>query len=183
MAATDLKLEECGTLPKPGPLGRLVRLLFGILCLYYVYDLWSVRDDLMINEKAIRPLLWNGLIVGLLLVSYVINIGFSRPWKKWPAIVSAMLLAGVALLGYVRTGQLETPLLAHVVHVWELYIFSHLGLAFAVAALIRTPGCEMRALHHLYSVIIGRPTKEHRCPIGPLNQIDNWEDQQPWMSR
>lgn len=31
MAATDLKLEECGTLPKLGPVGRPVRLGLGIL--------------------------------------------------------------------------------------------------------------------------------------------------------
>lgn len=55
MATTDLRLEECGTLPKPGPVGRLVRLLFGALCLYYVYGLWGVRGDLMTSEATIPP--------------------------------------------------------------------------------------------------------------------------------
>ncbi len=175
MATTDLKLEECGTLPRPGPVGRLVRLLFGTMCLYYVFGLWAVRGDLMTSEGTIRPLLWNGIVIGLILISYVINIGFSRSWKKWPAAVSAAALAGMALVGYIQADMFETPLLAHTLHIWELYIFSHLGLAFVVAALIGTPGCEMRAFHHLYSLITGKPTKEHHCPIGPLGPVDRWE--------
>jgi|TARA_R110002050_G_scaffold107413_1_gene217798 hypothetical protein len=55
-----------------------------------------------------------------------------------------MIMAGIDLLGYLQSGQIETSLLAQTVHVWELYIFSHLGLAFVVATLIDMPGCELR---------------------------------------
>lgn len=181
MATTDLKLENCGTLPKPGPVGRLVRLGFGFLCLYYVYGLWTVRGDLMTNTGSIRPLLWNGIIFGLFLVSYVINIGFSRAWKKWPAFISAALLLTAGGIGYLQSGSIETPLLAHAIHTWAFYVFVHLGVSFVVAAFIRTPGCEMRAFHHLYSLVTGNPTKEHHCPVGPLTPIDTWEAQQAWF--
>lgn len=183
MATTDLKLEECGTLPKPGPIGRLVRLGFGLLCLYYVYSLWIARGDLITADGTIRPLLWNGILGGLFLVSYVVNIGFSGAWKKWPAIISVLFLLGFALMGYIQAGSFETPMLAHAVHIWAFYIFTHLGLAFVLAAIICTPGCEMRAFHHLYSLVSGNPTKEHHCPIGPLQPIDNWEAKQPWQQR
>jgi len=91
MATTDLKLDEPGSLPRPGPIGRLVRLALGALWL------------------------------------------------------------------------------------WEFYVFADLGSAFVLAAIIGTPGCEMRALHDLYSRLTGNPTKEHYCPIGPLHPIDQWE--------
>ena len=39
MATTDLKLDEPGSLPRPGPIGRAVRLGFGFLCLWYVISL------------------------------------------------------------------------------------------------------------------------------------------------
>lgn len=175
MATTDLKLETCGTLPKPGQVGRLVRLGFGVLCLYYVYGLWMIKGDLMTEAGAIRPLLWNGILPGLFLVSYVVNIGFSRAWRKWPAIVSVALLLVVAGLGYFQTGSMETKSLAHAILGWELYIFTHLGFSFVLAALIGTPGCEMRAFHHFYSLVTGNPTKEHHCPVGLLQHIDNWE--------
>ncbi len=175
MATTDLKLEDCGSLPKPGPIGRLVRIGFGFLCLYYVFALWGTRQDLITEAGTIRQLVWNGIVPGLILVSYVINIGFSRAWKKWPAIVSTAIVLAVAGTGYALTGSLDTPLLAHTIHAWELYVFSHLGLAFVLAATLGTPGCEMRAFHHLYSLITGKLTKEHHCPIGPLSSIDRWE--------
>ncbi len=129
----------------------------------------------MDSQGNVRALLWNGILPGLFLISYVINIGFSRSWKKWPAIVSAVALLAIAVLGYLLDGSFETGVLARAIWVWELYLFAHLGLAFLIAALIGTPGCEMRAFHDLYSRITGRPTKEHYCPVGPLHPIDQWE--------
>ena len=159
MATTDLKLDEPGSLPRPGPLGRLVRLGFGLLCLWYVYGLIQIWGQFLTPDGSIRPFIWNGIIIGLFLVSYVINIGYSRAWKKWPAIVSALVFAAIAAFGYLTKGTVET----------------HLGLAFLVAGIIATPGCEMRAFHDLYSRMTGYATKEHYCPVGPLHSIDQWE--------
>ncbi len=178
MATTDLKLDEPGTLLKPGLVGRLARLVFGALCLWHVSGLVQVSGSLMTGDRHIQSLVWNGVLPGLILVSYVINIGYSRAWKKWPAVVSAATLAIIAGAGYALEGTIETKLLARSIWVWELYVFSHLGLAFVIAALIRTPGCEMRAFHDLYSRLTGVPTKEHYCPVGPLHPIDQWEARQ-----
>ena len=108
-------------------------------------------------------------------VSYVVNIGFSRSWKKRPAFASVALLLGAASVNYLSSGAVEGHLSAMVLHSWLLYVFGHLGLAFLLSAIIGTPGCEMRAFHHLYSLMTGRPTKEHHCPVGPLRPIDQWE--------
>ncbi len=175
MATTDLKLEEQGSLTKPGPIGRLTRLVFGVICLYYVYSLWSLQGEMLTESGSIKPLIWNGLVPGMFLVSYIVNIGFSRAWKKRPAAASALLLASVATYEYLQSGSISTIILAKAIYWWELYLFGHLGLAFAVSAVIATPGCEMRAFHHLYSIFTGTPTKEHYCPVGPLAPIDRWE--------
>ena len=175
MATTDLKLDESGSLTRPGPIGRLVRLAYGLACIWYVYALIAVAGNLMSADGGIRSLVWNGVFVGLFLISYIINIGYSRPWKKWPALVSAGVFLALAGFGYVTKGTIETNVLAHAVWGWEVYLFSHLGAAFMIAALIGTPGCEMRAFHDLYSRLTGIPTKEHYCPVGPLNSIDRWE--------
>ena len=175
MATTDLKLDEPGSLPKPGPVGRVVRLLFGLLCLWYVSELMDAAGSLTASNGHILLSVWNGILPGLFLISYVINIGFSRSWGKMPAIVSASVLAVAALASYLSLGTVETNLFARVTWIWELYLFGHLGLSFVLAAVIGTPGCEMRALHDLYSRITGNPTKEHYCPVGPLHPIDQWE--------
>ncbi len=176
MASTDLKLVQPGCLSKPGPIGRFVRLGFGALCIYYAISLWGIRSELITNAGTIRPMIWNGIFPGIILVSYVVNIGFSRAWKKWPAIISLMLILMAGAVGLLLTGAVESPILAGTVFVWELYVFSHLGLSFALSGVLATPGCEMRALYHLFSLITGKPTKEHHCPIGPLNALDRWEN-------
>ena len=175
MATTDLRLDEPGSLPRPGPLGRLVRFGFGGACLWYVYGLSQVSGDLVNDSGSIRPVVWNGILIGLFLISYVVNIGFSRAWKKWPAFISAGVFALIAGIGYLTAGTVETSFLARGVWVWEVYLFSHLGFAFIIAGVIGTPGCEMRAFHDLYSRLTGVPTKEHYCPVGPLHPIDQWE--------
>ena len=175
MATTDLKLDEPGSLPRPGPIGRTVRLAFGLLCLWYVVSLIQLTGNLLDGDRHIRPIIWNGIIIGLFLISYVVNIGFSRAWKKWPAIFSACIFLLIAGMGYITQGSLETSLLAHVIWGWELYLFSHLGLAFIISSVIGSAGCEMRAFHDLYSRITGIPTKEHYCPVGPLHSIDQRE--------
>ena len=176
MTTTDLQLDDPGTLPKPGPIGRLVRLGFGYVCLQYVYALWIVRYALILSDGSIRPLLWNGIIIGLILISYIVNIGFSRPWKKWPALISVLILLSATGLNYAIYGNIAGYISATTVFIWLLYSFTHLGLSFVLSAIICTPGCEMRAFHHLYSLISGKPAKEHYCPVGPLHAIDNWEN-------
>ncbi|MEO1168784.1 MAG: hypothetical protein AAFW97_08760 [Pseudomonadota bacterium] len=175
MATTDLKLSAPGEIPKPGPIGRLLRLSLGLLCLYYVFGLVNVWDALLTAEGHIRPLLWNGILPGLFLVSYIVNIGFSRNWKKWPAIVSIVILAGVAVYSWSITGSIEGQWSAGLLWIWLAYVFGHLGSAFVLAAVLATPGCEMRAFHHAWSILTGQHTKEHHCPIGPLGPVDRWE--------
>lgn len=175
MATTDLKLETPGTLQPPGPVGRGLRLMLGIACLYYVAGLVEVAGSLMTQDGRMRPVVWNGMLPGLLLVNYVVNIGYSRAWRKWPAIASGAAFLVLVAFGYLLAGSAETLLLARSTWLWELYVFSHLGVAFVIASLIGTPGCEMRAFHDLYARLSGVPAKEHECPIGPLAPVDRWE--------
>lgn len=175
MASTDLKLQECGSLSKPGPIGRLVRLVFGALSLYYIFGLWTIRQDVLTGNGDVQPLIWNGILPALLLISYVVNIGFSRAWKKWPAIIALSIMLGAGVFGFMQSGHVETMILAKAIWSVELFTFAHLGLSFVLAALLATPGCEMRAAFHLFSKITGKPTKEHHCPVDPLNSLDKWE--------
>ena len=184
--STALRLEEPGTLARPGPAGRLVRLGFGVLCLSFPWFLWELSqtgtDFLATPLSGLIDLpigniigLSIGAIFALRLFSYVINIGFSMDWRRLPlvAIVALFVLAG--LVGWMRTGAFWSPILGGVVLVWLIYIYAHLGLSFILAAVLATPGCEMRAVPHLWALLRGRQTKEHYCPVGPLHRIDQWE--------
>ena len=180
MASTDLELDAPGTLTRPGPVGRVVRIGFGLICLWYVGGLIEVAASVTIGDGDIREVIWNGIVVGLFLISYVINIGYSRAWKKWPAVASAAVFAMIAGFAYLTEGVFQTQTLARAIWSWEIYWFSHLGIAFLVVGVIGTPGCEMRAFHDLFSRLTGIPTQEHICPVGPLKPIDQWEARQSW---
>jgi uncharacterized integral membrane protein len=175
LATTDLKLDKPGSLPRPGPVGRVVRLLLGLLCLWQVSGLIHVTGNFFNSDNHIKDVVWNGIVIGLVLVSYVVNIGFSKAWKKWPAIISAVAFLLISVFGYLTQGVIETSQLAWTLWVWEFYVYLHLGLAFIVSGLIGSAGCEMRSFHALYSRIAGNQTKEHVCAIGPLHPIDQWE--------
>ncbi len=179
MATTDLILDEPGTLQKPGWVGRLVRLVFGLFCISFVMQLFAVVGNVF-DGKHINSVVWLGMAMGLYLSSYIINIGYSRSWKKLPAIVSASIFIAIGAFSYVRTGAVESALLGDVIGLWAIYLFAHLGSAFLLSGLIGTPGCEMRAFHDLFTRISGIPTKEHYCPVGPLHPLDRWEAKQSW---
>ena len=182
MPTTDLKLDECGTLPRPGPLGRLYRLGMTVVVGWLaVYPIWD--DRVLLTSGNFEPygLIWSISFFGLFLVSYVINIGFSRDWKKWPMLVSAVFLAALALFDYVTTGDWTGQAFGTGFFIWSFYIFTHLGICFLISAIIGTPGCEMRALHDLFSKVTGVDTKEHYCPVGIMQPLDNWEAKQRWM--
>lgn len=83
----------------------------------------------------------------------------------------------IGVYGYAVHQSAETSVLAAAFWIWELYLFIHLGLSFLLAAILATPGCEMRAFHDLFTRLTGVPTKEHYCPVGPLHLVDQWEAQ------
>lgn len=77
-------------------------------------------------------------------------------------------------------GTYESAVSAWTLFVWLVYLFTHLGSAFVLSAMLGTPGCEMRSFHDLYARLTGKSVKEHICPIGPLGPIDRWEAKQAW---
>ena len=79
----------------------------------------------------------------------------SAPSLKVPNSVRRIALAGLTV-------------------VWLSYVYGHLGLSLLIASVIGTPGCEMRAIPHLSTIVTGRETAEHYCP-GFFNGLDKWE--------
>lgn len=178
-ARPDHKLETHfevpGSLPPPRFIGRAVRLLVGLWLLHFLYQLITEGDDIFLGTSPPNHwAVWVSTIIGLALTPYVVNIGFSRNWRHWPrlaVIAAAILLAGIDLVVFGSWWALPLGMFSLI---WFLYWSSHLGLSFVLSALIATPGCEMRAIPHLWTLVTGRPTKEHSCP-GALDRLDRWE--------
>lgn len=114
------------------------------------------------------------LAITLLTLPDVIDLGFSvrfgrraRGWFVGAAIAAAFF----NLLAY---GELWGPPLAWLLYLVSVFTLGYLGVSHALAALISTPGCEMRAVPHLAALLRGTSTDAVVCP-GHWNAVDHWE--------
>jgi hypothetical protein len=179
----ETHFEEAGSLKPPKLIGRIVRLLLGVLLLWAAYRLIldAIYPMLVQGQgwTASSPprvwLFWVFVAWAFYTTPYVINIGFTKNWHRGPQWVmagAAALLLAVDLLIY---GVWWAGPLAVFVYLWLTYFAAHLGASCVLSSMLATPGCEMRAMPHLWTLVTGRATKEHYCP-GLLDRLDRWED-------
>ena len=172
---TKLNLVQSGTIDKPGPIGRLFRLFLGLLSLAFIVYLDSIRSIYFNNMVYYNWGVLIGLIYGFSLLPYIVNIGFSINSGKRLRFVAILALVLASAFDYFSTGNFLGLITRGLVYLMLIYLYGHLGLSHVLASIIATPGCEMRAFPHLWSLITKKPTKEHCCPVGPLSRIDRWE--------
>lgn len=161
-----------GTLPLPGPIGRLVRLALGLLIAKFVYDWVTIID----SSDYLQPFILLWVAFSIALVPYVVNIGFGVNLGPAPRYVLLGVWAVGAVAGYLSEGVLRSELLWGVIEITQIYIYGHLGISFLLAAVLATPGCEMRAIPQLLGKVSGSGSQEHYCP-GFIDNIDRWERQ------
>jgi hypothetical protein len=171
-----LELVEAGSLVPPGPVGRIVRLALGVGCLWAVWQVIHSIEAVVaapITATAHPSLAWL-MAMALWIINYVVNIGFSKSWGRRPAYLSLAVYVVLALVAWAATGNANSPILGLLLFAWLVYFYGHLGLSFVLAALLGTPGCEMRAIPELIGHMTGRASAQHHCP-GFIANIDAWE--------
>ncbi len=177
----ETHFEEAGSLKPPKLIGRIVRLILGVWLLSAVYPL--VVDGLYPRlflgtwGASSPPRAWTFYALaafGFWVTPHVINIGFGKSWRHRPQWVIAGLAAVLLAVDLVIYGTWWAGPLAVFLYLWLTYVALHLGVSFVLSSLLATPGCEMRAMPQLWTLMTGRATKEHYCP-GPLDRLDNWE--------
>ncbi len=170
-----LQLVNEGTLKPPGPVGRQVRMSMGFACFYALYILVLHIQSIIQTPVSVLPNIALLVFAAIIIINYVVNIGFGKSWGRWPSYFSigaALLLAAMAWLAF---GTPDHPLFGTAFWAWLVYFFAHLGVSFILSAIIATPGCEMRAIPHLFGKISGRAVAEHHCPASFITKIDAWE--------
>ena len=126
-----------------------------------------------IKATAHPSLAWL-MAMALWIINYVVNIGFSKSWGRRPAYLSLGVYLVLALVASAVTGDANSPILGVPLFAWLVYFYGHLGVSFVLAALLGTPGCEMRAIPELIGRMTGRASAQHHCP-GFIANIDAWE--------
>lgn len=174
-----LELVEEGSLARPGPVGRIVRLALGIACLYAIYQLLLYHQAIISTPVAVLPNFWLLVFAAILIINYVVNIGFGKSWGRWPSYVSVAAALLFATMSWLAFGTPDHPLFGVVLWSWLVYFYLHLGLSFVLAAAIGTPGCEMRSIPQILGRMRGRAAPEHHCPASLISKIDDWEKAAP----
>ncbi len=179
----ETHFEEQGSLQPPMLIGRIVRLLGGLWLLSATYPLIvdGLYPRLVLGSgwtSGSPPpnswTFWVFLAFAFWVTPYVINIGFTKNWRHGSQWVIAGLAVALITGDVVIYGEWWAGPLAVFVLLWLTYFAIHLGLSFVLSSMLATPGCEMRAIPHLWTLVTGRATKEHYCP-GPLDRLDQWE--------
>lgn len=177
----ETEFVEPGTLVRPSWIGRLVRLLLGVLLLRAFFDLvrseiWMARGDTGLTSSRPPDDLVFWLLVAFVfwIFPHVVNIGFGVRWGRWPQLALLAVVGVTVGVSLLTAGSVWSPALGWVLLAWLLYVSLHLGVSFVLSAFLATPGCEMRSIPHLWTLASGRPTAEHYCP-GFLDPLDRWE--------
>jgi hypothetical protein len=178
----DTTFVEPGSLVTPGWIGRLIRLGFGLALLRFFYDLvrfevLAPRGDAGLTSSQAPDQVWFWLLAAWLfwILPFVVNIGFGVSWRRWSQAVVLASVAIAIVVSLVNERSIWSESLGWILLIWLLYESLHLGVCFVLSAVLATPGCEMRAIPHLWTVVTGKKTSEHFCPSGFLDSLDRWE--------
>ena len=174
MDKEQASFQEPGSIEPPRVIGRVVRLVVGIICLDLVRQIVDDIPGMIERGWPVNPVSIFTIFLGLYLLKPVINLGFTLKDNYRAQLV--VVIATLVILVYEWLSNAPTfgEVFTAFLMVLMTYVYGHFGLSFVLSAMIKTPGCEMRAIPHLWSRVTGSTTLEHHCP-GFLNNIDNWE--------
>ncbi len=132
-------MNETATLPRPGWLGRGVRLGLAAFFLYWFVAIVSgYRPGGSPSWQD--PLFWVALVYIAWALPEIVNLGLRVRWGRWPqyAFLSLLLLGGAIDLA--RGGGVPGAVFCLVFFATLTYAFGHLGLSYLVAAIDAAPG-------------------------------------------
>ncbi|MFQ5529049.1 MAG: hypothetical protein ACE5FP_01745 [Gemmatimonadota bacterium] len=172
---TETSFEARGALAPPGWIGRVVRLASGAWLLSGFLSAAQYGWAAMVQTSPPTDWRWWAFaVLSFWLLPYVVNIGFTRNWRRKPQVVVALAFAAAVIADLLVWGTWWAPPAGVLVWTLIIYFSAHLGVSFVLSGVIATPGCEMRSLPHLWTLLTGRDTREHYCP-GVLDRLDRWE--------
>lgn len=135
-----VEFERPGTFPRPGPTGRVVRLVAGLLLLWF-FTLTLRGYDAMVSLTIPRSLLfWFGVVACFYALPRVVGISAGRDWGRRSQLIWVLLALPAAAFDFVRYGQLWGPPPGVLSFVLLAYVTGFAGLSFILAGLLAVPG-------------------------------------------
>jgi len=156
-------------LPTPMAIGRTFRLVLGVIFLSLFSFIFPQFTRYVSGGIPVEPLLWIGVAVSFFFLNQAVNVGFNHDWGRRPQQIFLLLAIGTIPFNFVMFGGLWGPPLGLLLYLLVVYFSAHVGASFILAAIIRTPGCEMASVHQL------RNREKFESCEGSVDRLDRWE--------
>jgi hypothetical protein len=163
------------TVVKPGPIGRIGRFVLGAISSSFVISILPFYSFFItVNPLNNSSPYFIGVLIAFLVLNDVVNIGFNVSWSRRPQAIFLALVVLAIALDLLLYGSTWGPPLGVVLFLMSILTHLYLGTSHILAALIATPGCEMRSIPHLVAKLRGSNIEVHVCP-GHWDAVDKWE--------
>jgi len=154
------RTEHPGPFPRPGIIGRAVRLFFGVLLIYFFVETFTSYSS-YVAVGAPGGTWWLGAAISFYLLPEVTDVGFGLSWGRKSQMVALALALGAMVFDFFWYGNLWGPPLGLLVYLLMGVVLGYLGLSFVLAAIFGVPGCELRAVPYVIGKLSGREAAEH----------------------
>ena len=133
---------KAGTLPRPGPIGRAVRLLMGFLVLSQLVQILTQWEGLLAVRRGsdLTSSFMLLLVLTFFFFGEVHRRGFGLESARGGQLVLFFLAVTVVTFDLLLYRDWWGPPFGVLVLVLTTYVLGHLGVSFLVAAAFRTPG-------------------------------------------
>ncbi len=184
----QLQDRDTITLPRTGPVSRLVRVLYGAVMAWLAFE-WLEAGLTWFSESTTPANPWIWVVTGLAIYYGLYQLpasSFGAPWGRRVVSIFVTLLAAAAVTALLTQGELWAPPLTWLLYGLDVGLVIVATIAFLVAVVLGTPGCEMGGLAELIRRLRGDSNAEGPeamwC-IGGLHRVDEWEAGKPWRAR
>jgi hypothetical protein len=123
----------------PGPIGRVVRILAGIVFLALCFKTLTGYASFLGLDLPGRTW-WIAAATSFYLLPVVVNTGLNRYWGRWPQAVVFLLVCTAVAFDFFLYESLWGPPLGLLVYLLVVFVLGALGLAFILAGILAVPG-------------------------------------------
>ena len=132
--------EKPGSLPKPGPIGRMIRIVSGCVLLYFFIVTLTNFGNYVSLTVPKHPLMCLGVALSFYFLAYVVNVGFTITWGRWLQLILVAAAMATVVFDLLIYRSFWGPPLGLLVFALLAYVTGHLGLSFILAGILATPG-------------------------------------------
>ena len=136
------EFEQEGSHPRPGLIGRMIRMAAGVMILYLtIPGVIFHYDEVIRTGWEIAILGWiPGFLISVYLLPVIIDRGFGVHWGRRSQAVFGLVFLAFLAIDLLVYGNPWAPPLGLLVVLTIAVVLGFLGLSFLVAGLFATPG-------------------------------------------